>query len=1085
MKRTAIVVTFLLILVSGLAWAQVTTGTISGTVSDETGGVLPGVEIQVTQVDTGATRSVVSDDEGRYSAPSLSLGNYEVQAALTGFQTAVRSGIRLTVGREAIVNVQLQIGSISERVVVEAEAALVESTSSTVAGLVDDQQIRDLPLNGRSFAQLAALQEGVIPPRNFEDIQPGNEGAKLSIGGTRITQTAFLIDGTDMRSMWGTTPGGTAGVLLGVDTVREFSVITSAASAEFGLFTGGVVNAVSRSGTNQVHGSFFEFHRNSALDSRNFFDRDPNNPLDRKNPHFIRNQFGFTLGGPIVTDKTFFFGSYEGLRERKTITQSAVVPDANAHNGVFPNGIFDLVSGQFVFSLPVSPEILPYLDDYPLPNSTDFGNGTGEYLFSDPRDINEDFFMFKVDHHFTDSDSLFFRYNYDDSLKSPFIFSGIGPEGRGWEEFNTTRFQIATIGYQKVISPVLINEATFGFNRSNIVSGSNPIMSVTEDQKFLPLPDRTWGSISVGGGVKGWGPSELTHIDLVLNRFEYEDKLTYTRGSHSLKFGAKVTRLQYNPLNTVFGHGLEVMGNLSRFIQGAPLILLAKLGSIDPEGGMPPGFEVNVGGPLGRVGYRETFFGFFIQDDFKWKPNFTWNLGLRYEFFTNPTEIGGRVGDLQFISETVLRLGNPVLPHNPSLRNFSPRIGFAWDPFGDGKTSIRAGGGIFYDLIDSPRLLGPQTQFPFFSRVNTPAPNFPDALVTIRARGLAGIKDSPFVYGDVKQSYISQYNLTIQHEIVGGTVFSASYQGSKGTKLSRLHDANIAQETVVNGRYFWPSNVRRNSAFTQVRMYHWDGNSNYNALALGLRKRFSKGFQFQLSYTWSKALDEASNTANSDAAGSSNGLGQIPFDRKADRGRATYDIRNVFSGNFVVELPFGTGKVIGGGASGVAKHIISGWQLGGLISLNTGSPVNVRVSFDRANQGVTGDHGLRPDLVAPVVVLDGGREPQKYIDESSFALSQPGFWGTAPRNSVDGPGVAVVDLSLIKDTDITEAVTLQFRAEMFNIFNRANFRFRTQGIRLWTAPGPPNLSELAITPDGGGGTATSSRQIQIALKLVF
>ncbi|MBI2822407.1 MAG: TonB-dependent receptor, partial [Acidobacteria bacterium] len=327
---------------TALLLAQITTATISGTVKDDTGAVLPGVSVTVRNLDRGTTRAAITNDEGRYRAPELELGDYEVRAELVGFQTGVRTGIRLTVGREAIVDIGLKVGAISDKIVVEGEAPVVETTSSTITGLVDDKSIRDLPLNGRSFTQLAALQEGVATPTHFGAGQPGNEGQKVSIAGTRITETAFLLDGTDIRGHFNTTPGSVAGVLLGVDTVREFSVVTGIASAEYGGFTGGVVNAVTRSGTNEFHGSLFEFHRNSALDARNFFD-------PKKKPNFIRNQFGFTVGGPIIKDKSFFFGSYEGLRDRLTVTNRAFVLTAAARQGILPTG-----------AIPVSPNVKPF-----------------------------------------------------------------------------------------------------------------------------------------------------------------------------------------------------------------------------------------------------------------------------------------------------------------------------------------------------------------------------------------------------------------------------------------------------------------------------------------------------------------------------------------------------------------------------------------------------------------------------------------------------------------------------------------------------------------------------------------------------
>lgn len=1054
----AIVTLSLLVFYAGHLSAQVTTASISGAVSDDSGAVLPGVSVTVKNLDTGLVRALITDDEGRYRALELALGNYEVQAELAGFQTLVRGGIKLTLGREAILDMTLKVGEISEKIVVHGEAALVETTSSTLTGLVDDKKIRDLPLNGRSFTELALLQEGVAAASNLSGSQPGNEGQKVSISGTRVTQTAFLLDGSDIRNAWGSTPGSVAGVLLGVDTIREFTVVTSAASAEYGGFSGGVVNAVTLSGTNQLHGSLFEFLRNSALDARNFFDRDPRNPTVRSNPPpFRRNQFGFTLGGPVRRDRTFFFGSYEALRDRLTLTDIITVPDAAAHQGIL-RGV----------NVGVDPRVKPYLDLYPLPNGANFGDGTGEFIRSGPRPVNEHFFMIKVDHSLSSADSLFVRYTFDDGNKSNLSTLP------SWLEKRLNRNQYVTINEKKILTSNLVNEARFSFNRTR--AGGAVETDVPAALKFVPLPDRVHGAITVGG-IAGWGPSSLVTLAQTVNLFEYADSVLLTRGRHGLKFGASLTRMQYNVINLNRGQGSYSFANLEAFLQGRAQSFRSVMN------------------PAVMRGIRENMVGLFFQDDFKARSNLTLNLGLRYEFITNPAEVAGRLSMLDHPSDTVFRLGNPVAARNPSLRSFGPRVGLAWDPSGRGKTSLRAGFGIYYDFILPPHLLPAVTSnAPYHVQVTPNNPVFPDVhsqlgdLVRTCEQAVAA-KDCPLILGvfginPPNQSYVMQYNVTLQHEVAPLTVVTVGYQGSRGVKLNRMVDANIAIPQTVEGRIFFPANsTRRNPLFDQQRFDFWDANSFYNAFRLGVSRRFANGVQFQSSYTFGRSIDDSSSSNPGSSVDSPNGIMNMPDDSRFDRGLSSFDIRNNWVFNATYELPFGRGRRWGAALAGWRERLVGGWQLSGIARASAGVPENIRLSFERSRSRATVDLGERPDLKPGAdnnPVLADGRDPNRYYDAGAFLLQPAGFFGNLGRNTIIAPGVSTLDLSVAKRTALwREGTSLQFRAELFNVLNRANFG-RPNVLAFTNTTGVPSATAGRIT-----NTSTTSRQIQFGLKLMF
>ena len=476
-------------------FAQQTGGTISGVVKDETGGVLPGVEVTARNTGTEATRTAISDDEGRYWLPQLAPGDYELRAELAGFQTAVLQNISLSAGQTAVLGVTLRVGEISEQVVVSAEVALVDTTSGTVSALVDSNQIRDLPLNARSFVELAALQEGVILPLNSRSSTNGDTGRRIIIAGAQAHSNAVLVDGTDTKSPRGNTPGSVTGVMLGVDTVREFRVLTSAYTAEYGRFSGGVIMATTKSGTNEIHGSLFEFHRNSALDARNHFDRDFINFAERsKTPNFIRNQFGFTLGGPIVKDKTFIFGAYEGLRDRLTTTDISNFPNALAHQGFLPlrsNGRcdtgFSLDPNGLCFRDIAATPVQDYMDLYPIPNGPELGTGLAQHLYPNVQPTDEDYLVAKIDHKLTDSDDFFVRYTFDNA------------ENRNTQQtsrhfrIETSRYQWLTLEEKHVFSPSLLNELRFAYTRDRSSSDDFELAGQEIDRAMYFL-----GLISIG-----------------------------------------------------------------------------------------------------------------------------------------------------------------------------------------------------------------------------------------------------------------------------------------------------------------------------------------------------------------------------------------------------------------------------------------------------------------------------------------------------------------------------------------------------------------------------------------------------------
>jgi len=1077
-------------------WAQVT-ATISGKVEDATGAAVGGAMVTVKRVETGATRTVTTDETGNYRILSLPVGAQEVRGEKQGFRTAVRTGINLVVGQEAVVDLKLDVGQVAQEVTVSAETPLIDTTTANVSGIVGERQIKELPLNGRSFDNLIALNPGSI---NYTYKSPGtvtSQGNTFSVAGRRPLENIFLLNGIEYTgsSQLSNTPGGVSGYLLGIDAVREFNVLNGTYSAEYGKRAGAQVTAITQSGTNQLHGSVFEFMRNSALDARNIFDLNPTGGKSSAAP-FRRNQFGASIGGPIKQDRVFFFGNYEGFRHRLVINNVSVVPDQEARQGSLPNS----TTGVYTTVANLRPEMLAFMSLWPQPNGQEImvpatSPGTGlvptgtAYSYNGPKQtINEDFGTVKGDYNPRNTDSLSVSYTVDDGNNlSPLADPLFG-------NYITLRSHVASIRETHIFSPNVLNNFSAGFSRAGFALDSFAFAAYPPSLSFVS--GQGPGGIVIGGGttttgaaaITSPGPNNAAGAKNRRNLFTFTDGLQISRGIHQIGVGAWFQKMQDNENTASRRLGVANFTNLTTFLQGTT-----------------SSFQV-VPNPT-ELAFRSWFGAWYVEDSLKLRRNLTFRAGLRHEFTTGWNEKFGRaanyITDANGVLLTDPRIKKSAFTENNAKWLFGPRVALAWDPFGKGRTAVRAGFGVYYTLIDNLSFLlnslppyngsvtfaGALSNFlPITPGVQPPAacgPSVPTPCSTFAPQGIEAAAKTPTV---------NEWNLTVEQQVGANTALRIGYVGSFGYHGLLSVDPNTipaeicssasgcAVDTtgtrVAQGTKYIPllptppapaSSARPNPYLGAGFFWFTSGNSSYNALQLEVTRRLSQRLQFRGNYTWAKNLDMNSALTIAQAQNQP----QMVMDRNNPRrdwgpSALTPTSQATISGHY--ELPFANAAARGLG------RVAGGWQLNVITSLLSGFPFTPQIGANRSGDGNTRNPDrpdLNPAFTGPVLL----KKQTQWFDPAAFSLPTVRTWGSLGRGTFHGPGLQTVDLSVIKNTSVTERIAVQFRAEFFNALNHTNL-------------GPPNpivFSGTTVSPSAGLITtlATDSRRIQFGLKLVY
>lgn len=1030
-----------------------TTSNITGEVRDTNSALLVGVNLTAKHLDTGVTRTTTSEAQGRFVFPGLPVGAYELRAQLTGFETLVRPDVVITVNETIDLALVMKPAGLTANVTVNSTEAPVNTQSAELSYLVSERAIRDLPLNGRNYTDLALLQPGVIAYSHRDGGSVVAHGLGTSINGQDPRSNVYLLDGTPQNDFTNGPAGSAAGTVLGVETIREFRVEANSYGAEFGRNFGGQINAVSKSGSNGFHGSLYEFHRNDNFDARNFFD-------GARKPEFKRNQFGGSFGGPIKRDKTFFFFGYESLREALGRTVITTVPDLNARNGI----LTDANGNQVGPAIAINAAVRPYLDEYPLPNDgpLNVSGNLARHSFLFNQRITQHFAQGRLDHVWSDRHQSFARYTFDDAdQRLPTDFPQFPRSFR-------SRNQFFTAEHRYIQSPSTIHTLRFNFSRTRI---GQEVESNTTQTLAPFIPGRpSLGNIDIGGFPR-FGPQTSVSVKLTQNVFGVEQGTVHTTGNHILKFGGVIERYQDNMVNPTFSLGIWTFANLRNFLTNTPQSFL----------GLTPN------GALDRY-WRFTFFAAYAQDTFQVHPRLTLNAGLRYEATTLPVDLYGRDSSLPSLTDRAPTVG--PLYRNPTLKNFSPRVGLAWDVFGDGKTSFRAGYGLYFNTNNQQNLIVTVTNPPATPRIAigfTPTspcrPAFPAAPLSCAFAN--SIRPVQF---DLDNPYVNVYNVSVQRELPWDTVATIAYAGSRGIHLLRSNDVNIAVPIIrPDGTPFFPPGAPRgNTAFSTIELKSSDGNSWYNAMIVDLRKRWTRNLTIQSSYTFSRNIDTTqASTFFSDATnGTTTAFPEFP-NLNYNKGLADYHAKHNWVVNFTWDIPFARSM------RGVSKTLLDGWQLAGIGNARSGNPLTVFVQANRSRSlwqpslgpGIGRDRAsIAPGFTYETAVL--GR-PEQYFNPSAFVVPPAGTLGNIGRGAFIGPNYRSFDLALVKKTPLTrllgEAGSLQLRFEAFNVFNRANFA-------------PPFLTAFAGAADNEAPLSTfgvirstvgTSRQIQLGVRLVW
>ncbi len=1029
-----------------------------GTVKDSSGALIPGATVRITSKETGVERTILTDDAGRFEAPSLPVGHYTITASKVGFRTSENTEISLVVGQRLELSLILEVGDVRQSIEVPANMGLVMVSTDDVSGLVSERQIKELPLNGRSYDELLTLNPGVV---NYTSQRAGSVGTSNSAvgnmfaaAGRRPQENVFLLNGIEFSSASeiNSTPGGVSGQLLGVDAVREFSVVTDTYGAEYGKRPGAQVDIVTASGTNELHGTLYDFVRNSGMDARNYFDHGDI-------PEFERNNFGGALGGPLRKDKTFLFGNYEGLRQDLGLSNLSLVPD-NASRAAAAASVQPLLA---LWPLANGPELL----------SAGQPSGIAE-AFTNPRQsIREDFGTTRFDQTFSDKDSFTAVYTIDDSYanspsSNPLTIADIA-----------LREQVASLSETHIFSPSFVNKATFGFSRGAFFFNTATTVS-------LPgwiHAGQPVGAIVVGGGTTLNGASQIanggtnagSNLTAVRNLFTVNDQLTVTRGIHLFQFGVWFQPVQANDDLLQDQYGQASFTNLQSFLKG----------TVSTYTYAP--FST----PLDWRSLEGAFFG---QDTIHVNSSFELRIGFRGEFTSGWTETNDRASNFVFtqnglpvthpvigisVLNTQPAIGGSALARNNAKFLPAPRVGIAWSPLGSKKTVVRAGFGLYYALIDN-----------LSYRLDQNAPFNPVyAVKSIAFSSIApgstysGARLVPSgVQPDVRTPAVESWSFKIEQAISQTTSFSVGYAGSHGYHELLSLDANLPTATICpaspcpagypEGAVYYPAGA----ALANPNLWnstHWfsEGISSYNALQVDMTHHFSRGLEFRGAYTYSKALDDGDNL-NTSVATNSPAFVANPLDPRSDYGRASFDIRQAATINATYSLPFGRDN------DAFAGYLVRDWQISGIQTLESGLPFTPQLSYNPSNDGDTRNPvrpSLNPSFTGRLIL--GG--PNEYFDPSAFIQPLSGTYGNAGRNILPGPTLYETDLALARRFSLSERFNLQFRAEAFNIFNQTNFNTPNPVVFTGATEGPSPTAGLITS------TATTSRQIQLGLKLLW